>query len=185
MRPSRDVWLNVVTVILALAAVTAFVNDRVRPAIAERARLDPGESIGEPLLVRRIRQNDTLTLGGGEPALVIVFQSTCAVCERVAPVWRSIAQSVDTRPLALGLESDSASVAWLKEKVPTADAVAALDLSKFLDRFRIRAVPTTLLLAQGRLELVRIGPLQSDDLIRIDQVFAAARTASMVVSQNR
>lgn len=89
MRPSRDVWLNVVTVILALAAVTAFVNDRVRPTIAERARLDPGESIGEPLLVRRIGQNDTLTLSGGEPALVIVFQSTCAVCERVAPVWRT------------------------------------------------------------------------------------------------
>jgi len=76
-------------------------------------------------------------------------------------------------------------VAWLKEMVPTADAVAALDLSKFLDRFRIRAVPTTLLLAHGRLELVRIGPLQSDDLIRIDQVFTAARTASMVVSHNR
>lgn len=185
MRLSRDALLNVVTVTIALAAMTAFVNDRVRPAIAERARLDPGDSIGEPLLLRRIAEDDTLRLSGVNPVLVIVFQSTCDVCERVAPVWRAIAQSAGTKPLALGLESDSASAAWLEEQVPTAEAVAALDLSKFLDRFRIRAVPTTLLLADGRLQLVRVGPIQSDDLIKIDQVFAAARTGATAVSHNR
>ncbi|TFG63292.1 MAG: hypothetical protein E4H28_06585 [Gemmatimonadales bacterium] len=182
---SRDVFLNALTGTIALAAVSALVTDRVRPAIAERARLDPGESLGAPLLLRRIAQNDTLPLSGEDPALLIVFQSTCDVCERVAPVWRTIAKSVGARPLALGLESDSASLAWLRDKVPTAEAVAAVDLSIFLDRFRIRAVPTTLLLADGRLQLIRIGPLQSDDLITIDRVFAAARTGSTAELHNR
>lgn len=178
MRISRDALLNVATVTIALAAGTVFVNDRVRPAIAERARLDPGESLGEPLLLRKISTGDTISLGGSAPTLVIVFQSTCNVCERLAPVWQSVAQSVGARLLALGLESDSAAVVWLRRQVPMADPVAALELSKFLDRFRIRAVPTTLLLAEGQLQLIRIGPLQSDDLIRIDQAFAAARTGS-------
>lgn len=178
MRVSRDALLNVATVTIALAAATVFVNDRVRPAIAERARLDPGESLGEPLLLRRISTGDTLALSAEDPTLVLVFQSTCNVCERLAPVWQTVAQSVGARPLALGLESDSAAVAWLKEKVPAAEPVAALDLSIILDRFRIRAVPTTLLLAEGRLQLARIGPLQSDDLIKIDQAFATTRTGS-------
>jgi len=185
MRLSRDVLLNMVTGTIALAAVASLVNDRVRPAIAERTRIDPGESLGEPLLLRTIEENDTLSLTGEDPTLVVVFQSTCDVCERVAPVWHTTAQSIGSRPLALGLESDSASLAWLGDKLPTAEAVAAVDLPLFLDRFRIRAVPTTLLVSEGRLQLVRIGPLQPDDLVRIDQVFAATRTGSTTKSNNR
>jgi len=185
MRLSRDVLLNVVTVAIALAAVSAFVNDRVRPAIAEHARLDPGESLRRSHLLRSLTQADTLTLDGEDPALLIVFQSTCDVCERVAPVWRRISQSAGVRLLAMGLESDSSAVKWLAEQVPIAEPVAVIDLSTFLDRFRIRAVPTTLLVADGRLQLIRTGLLQSDDLIRIDQIFAATRTGPTAEFPNR
>ncbi len=178
MRISRDSLLNVATATIALTAVTVFVNDRIRPAIAEHARLDPGESLGKPLLLRTISTGDTIPLTGADPTLVIVFQSTCDVCERVAPEWRRIAQSIGARLLALGLESDSAAVVWLNRRIPMAEPVTAIELSILLDRFRIRAVPTTLLLAEGQLQLVRIGPLQTGDLIAIDQAFAATRKGS-------
>ncbi len=185
MRISRNTILNVLTGAIALAAAAGFVNDRVRPALAERARLDPGDRVGNPMLLRRIAQDDTLRLNGDSPTVLFVFQSTCDVCERVSPAWQTLAQSLGIRPLAMGLEADSTSVAWLRERVPTAEPVAAVNLSMFLDRFRIRAVPTTLLLAEGRLQLMRIGPLQSDDLIRIDQVFAEARVGLPAKLRNR
>ncbi len=185
MRISRNTVLNVLTGAIALAATAGFVNDRVRPALAERTRLDPGDRIGKPVLLRRIAGDDTVRLNGKAPALLFVFQSTCDVCERNSPAWRTLARSAGIRPLAMGLETDSAAVAWLREKVPMAEPVAALDLSMFLDRFRIRAVPTTLLLAEGRLQLMRIGPLQSADLTRIGRVFAEARTGSTAKSHNR
>lgn len=185
MRISRNTVLNVLTGTIVLAAAAGFVNDRVRPALAERARLDPGDRIGNPVLLRRIARDDTLGLNGESPTVLFVFQSTCDVCERVSPSWLSLSRSLGIRPLAMGLEADSTSVAWLRERVPTAEPVAALDLSMFLDRFRIRAVPTTLLLADGRLQLMRIGPLQSDDLILIDRVFAEAHIGSAAKSHHR
>jgi hypothetical protein len=185
MRISRNTVLNVLTGAIALAAAASFVNDRVRPALAERARLDPGDRIDNPVLLRRIVRDDTLRLNGESPTVLLVFQSTCDVCERESAAWRTLSQSLGIRPLAMGLEADSTSVAWLRERVPTAEPVTALDHSKFLDQFRIRAVPTTLLLAEGRMQLMRIGPLQSDDLIRIDQVFAEARIGSAAKSHNR
>lgn len=171
-RISRDALLNLLTGAIALIAVTVVVQDRVRPMLAERARLDPGDAVGTPVLLRRIARSDTVGVVGADPALLVVFQSTCDVCERVSPAWQDLAASAGFRPMALGLEADSVALAWLSEKLPAAEAVAAIDLSAFLDRFRIRAVPTTILLADGHVQLNRLGPLQADDITRIERAFA-------------
>jgi len=172
MRRYRDAVLNLLTAAVALTAIVVLVNDRVRPMLAERARFDPGDAIEGPVLLRRIVPEDTVDLVGSDPALLVVFQSTCDVCERVSPRWQGLAAANHTRPMALGLDADSVSVDWLSENFPAAEAVAAVDLTGLLDRFRIRAVPTTILLADGRLQLSRLGPLRSDDIVRIHQAFA-------------
>jgi len=173
-RITRDVTLNVLTGAIALAAVGSLANDRLRPMLAERGRLDPGEAVETPILLRRIMRSDTVGVIGADPTLVVVFQSTCDVCERLSPTWQGLATAVGTRPIAVALEADSTAVSWLAANLPSAVGVSPLDLSAFLDRFRIRAVPTTILLAAGRLQMIRLGPLQSDDIARIHRAFGTA-----------
>jgi hypothetical protein len=175
-----DAVLNLLTVTVAVTAGVVLVNDRVRPMLAERARLDPGDAIEDPVLVRRIVPHDTVNLVGAEPKLLVVFQSTCDVCERVSPSWQDLAAANHTRPMALGLDADSVSIDWLSKHLPAAEAVAAVDLSGLLDRFRIRAVPTTILLAEGRLQLSRLGPLRSDDIVRINRAFSGSPAAAPI-----
>ena len=170
----RDVVLNLLTAAVAVTAVVVLVNDRVLPMLAERARVDPEDAIKSPVLLRRIVPNDTVDLVGADPRLLVVFQSTCDVCERVSPSWQGLAAANHIRPMALGLDRDSVSVDWLSRHLPAAEAVAAVDLSGLLDRFRIRAVPTTILVAGGRLHLRRLGPLRSDDIVRIRRAFSGS-----------
>lgn len=170
MRISRSTLLDLATGGLVAVAAAVLVHDRILPALEERDRLDPGEPMDESIGFRSIGTGDTVQLTDDGGALLLVFRSTCPVCEETAPNWSRLAASAPHRVLPIGLEGDSAAAAWVADRLPGLDAAAPLDPPDFVDRLRIRAVPTTLLFERGRLVFSRIGPLQADDRARIERV---------------
>ena len=183
IRCSRHLVLDVATAALVAVAGLLLVHDRLLPALAERARLDPGERVDADLGFRRIPAGDTVGVTDAEPSLVVVFKSTCPVCEETAPTWRALTRRAPHRVFAVGLESDSAAVAWVRDKLAPVGAVRPLQPAAFLDRLRIRAVPTTLLFEGRRLVLARIGPLQPDDLARIGRALDGTRGPELADSR--
>lgn len=176
--------LNSLTALVAIAAACMLVNDRVLPALAERANVAEGESIGGPLLLRGLEGGDTIRVGSDAAAVLVLFQSTCPVCERTAPDWAQLSAAAPGRVMAIGLEADTAALRWRASKLPGVRLVSPFDRSAFLERFRIRAVPTTLLFVRGRLLLHRIGPLLPEDLARIGRAIGAARPAEAAGSRS-
>lgn len=168
----RTTVLDLCTAGLVLVALTVLARDRVLPALADRARMDPGETASTEFRFRRLATGDTMGLDSVRPSLLVVFRSTCPVCEQTAPDWRALARLAPDRTFAIGLDADSVAAAWAKRRVPGVAAVAPVEPTVFLDRLRIRAVPTTLLFEGRRLSLARVGPLRPEDHARIRRAFA-------------
>jgi thiol-disulfide isomerase/thioredoxin len=171
----KEAVLNTLTALVAVAAAFMLVNDRVVPALAERAQVEEGESVGDPVLLRDFDTGDTVRIGPSDAAVLVLFQSTCPVCERTAPDWTELAAAAPGRLYAIGLEADSAALQWQQRQLPGVRLVSPFDRSAFLERFRVRAVPTTLLLVRGRLSLHRIGPLLAEDIARIGRALGGTR----------
>lgn len=176
MKISRSTLLDLATAGLVLAALGTLVQDRVLPALDERGRLDPGDRVGDTVRLRAIGQGDTVSVREEGTALLLVFRSTCPVCEETAPEWARLAAVAPDRVLAVGLESDSSAASWVAGRLPALRAVAPLDPADFVDRLRIRAVPTTVLVEDGRLVLSRIGSLRTDDRARIRRALRGTGT---------
>ena len=172
---SRRFILDAATAGLVLVAGATVVRDRVLPAVAERGRVDPGDTVEPPLRLRTLGRGDTIDVPDGGPALVVVFRSSCPVCEDSAPDWAALARLLPDRVYAIGLEADTAAAAWVAANVPGVRAAAPVKAAEFLDRLRIRAVPTTMLFEGRRLGLSRIGPLLPEDRARIDRALRAGR----------
>ena len=179
IRISRSSMLDAATLALVAAAVGTLAHDRVLPALADRARLDPGDS-AENLRFRGIVSGDTVGLVDDAPSLVVVFRSTCPVCEETAPDWATLARLAPGRLFPVGLESEAAAADWTDRKLAGVEPVVPLDPAWFIDRLRIRAVPTTLLFEGRRLALSRIGPLQPGDRAHIRRAFEGAPTEKIV-----
>lgn len=171
---SRSTLLDLATAGLVAVAAAVLVHDRVLPALEERGRLDPGDRAGEAVRLRTLGTGDTVSLREDGAAVLLVYRSTCPVCEETSPTWARLAATAPGRVFPIGLESDSAAAAWVAERLPGLEAVAPLDPAAFVDRLRIRAVPTTLLFEHGRLVISRIGPLQSNDQARIRRALRGA-----------
>lgn len=174
---SRSFILDAATVGLVVVAIATLARDRVMPAFAERGRIDAGEILDPPLRFRTLERADTLAFPGPASSLLVVFRSSCPVCEETAPDWATVARTRPERVYAVGLEADSAAAAWVTANVAGIRTVVPLEVDEFLDRLRIRAVPTTMLFEGRRLTLSRIGPLLPDDLARIDRALRAGRAA--------
>lgn len=175
IRISRSLGLDAATMALVTIAGVTLIHDRVLPAIADRARLDPGDR-AESLQFRGLASGDTVGLVDDAPSLVVVFRSTCPVCEETAPDWAELARLAPGRLFPVGLESEPAAADWTDRKLTGAEPVVPLDPAWFVDRLRIRAVPTTMLFEGRRLALSRIGPLRPDDRTRIRRAFEALTT---------
>ena len=175
LRISRRFLLDAATAGLVGVAGLMLVHDRLIPALAERGRLDPGESVEADLRFQLVNAGDTVGLVDEVPTLVLVFKSSCPVCEETAPSWAALARLAPDRVLPIGLESDDAAAAWVAENLAPVEAVRPLEPAAFIDRLRIRAVPTTLLFAGRKLVLARIGPLPPDDILRIRGALTGSR----------
>jgi len=179
IRLSRGALMDAATALLVLVAAGFVVNDRVVPALAERARIDPGDRV-EGLRLRGLASGDTVELTGDAPSLVVVFRSTCPACEATAPDWAALGRIAPGRLLAVGLEAEQVVEEWVRRELAGVEPMIPIDPARFVDRLRIRAVPTTLLFDRGRLALARVGPLQPEDRTRIRRAFETARTAQTV-----
>lgn len=179
IRISRSLVLDAATMALVAVAGATLIHDRVLPAIADRARLDPGDR-AERLQFRGIASGDTVGLADDAPSLVVVFRSTCPVCEETAPDWAELARLAPGRLFPVGLESEAAAADWTDRKLAGVEPVVPLDPAWFIDRLRIRAVPTTLLFEGRRLALARVGPLRPDDRALIRRAFEALTTREIV-----
>lgn len=183
IRISRSSALDAVTLALVLVAGATLLHDRVLPALADRARLDPGD-LAETLEFRGIASGDTVGLEDDLPSLVVVFRSTCPVCEETAPDWAELARLAPGRLFPVGLEPEPAATDWADRKLSGVEPVVPLDPAWFVDRLRIRAVPTTMLFEGRRLALSRIGPLRPDDRTLIRRAFEALQTREIVRALN-
>lgn len=181
IRISRSSVLDAATLALVAVAVGTLAHDRVLPALADRARLDPGDRV-EDLLFRDISSGDTVDLVDDTPSLVVVFRSTCPVCEETAPDWVELHRLAPRRLFAVGLEPAASAADWVERQLPGVELVVPLDPVSFTDRLRIRAVPTTLLFEGRRLVLSRLGPLQPDDRARIRRAFRGVGTSTTVLA---
>lgn len=179
IRISRSTALDAATLVLVAVAVVTLAHDRVLPALADRARLDPGDR-AESLLFRDLASGDTVGLVEDLPSLVVVFQSTCPVCEETAPDWVELHRLASRRLFAVGLEAAASAADWAERQLPGVELVVPLDPEWFTDRLRIRAVPTTLLFEGHRLVLSRVGPLQPDDHARIHRAFRGVGKSTTV-----
>lgn len=184
LRFTRSLLLDAATAGLVVVAGATLVHDRLLPVLAERSRLDPGEIVEGELRFRRVGTGDTVGLGDDQTSLVVVFKSTCPVCEETAPSWAALTRLAPHRVFPVGLEADSAAAAWVSQKLPPVEAVRPLRPAAFLDRLRIRAVPTTLLFEGRKLTLARIGPLPPEDIARIRGAILGSRAAKLARSLN-
>lgn len=86
----KEAVLNALTALVAVAAAFMLVNDRVLPALAERANVGEGESVGDPLLLRGIDGADTIRIGSDDAAVLVLFQSpvpSANVPPPIGPDW--------------------------------------------------------------------------------------------------
>lgn len=165
--------LDVGTWLLLVVGVTFLVRDRLVPAWEERQRVAVGDVVPSELRLAALASGDTVPPSApGVSTLFLVFQSTCPACERNLPAWqRLVAEARGSRVLAIGLEDESAALAYVRELLPDALAVRPLDRDEFIARLDVTVVPTTLAVdAQGVLRRRAEGMLQSgavDDLAAV------------------
>lgn len=158
-RGRRSEWiLNLATAAVVVAALSAVVQDRLIPAWKERRRIDPGESVPPDLAFAHLADSTRLELETDRPTLLLVYRSTCAACGRAAPVWRRLIAGFEGPSLAVALEAPQPGLDYAAAALPGAVAVRPLSAEEFVDRFRITAVPTTLLIDRDRkLSLRHVG----------------------------
>lgn len=164
-RRRREVMLDGLTALAAIAALTFVARERVLPWLAERAVVDPGELIRERPRVLDALTGDSIALADGRATLLFVFRSTCPACTEAAPAWTALANGTPWSSFAVGLEPARPAARYASTALPRVRAVVPPDPADFARRFRIRVVPTTLAIDEsGRLLLRRAGPLDDDDL---------------------
>lgn len=172
-RSRRALALDLLTWIVAAAALALVVRERVLPWIAERGIVDPGDRVGAELSVLDTATGDSIPLARDSSTLVFVFRSTCAACTRSVPAWARLAREAGVRAIAVGLESARAAARYARAHLPAARPAVPTDARRFARQLRIRVVPTTLLIdREGRLAERRVGPLEESDVTELRRLLA-------------
>ena len=106
----------------------------------------------------------TISFGRDRPTLVLVFRSTCPACERTAPTWKALSESVASHASIAVVNSEEHSVVqtWLRRHDITADvAVVAVDGGQGLvSTWGFPGVPVTIAVGKdGRILAAHLGIL--------------------------
>jgi hypothetical protein len=172
-RSRRALTLDVLTWIVAIAAVAMFARDRMIPWLADRSMVDPGDRVGTELALIDAVSGDSIRATANSPTLLFVFRSTCAACERAVPSWTRLARLAGSGVIAVGLEPAAAVVRYVRSRFPFARPAVPADPTRFARQFRIQVVPTTLIIdREGRLAVRRAGPLEDSDVTGLRQLLA-------------
>lgn len=142
--------------------------------------------VGEPLpeLAFATLSGDSLSLGAldGRPTLVNVWATWCPPCRAEIPFLQSIHEEYEARGLrVVGISADNAGALdqvqdFLAEAGVTYEN--ALDpRGTTMDAFRLLGLPATYLLdAEGRVALVRAGPVSETDRSFMEAIEALVAT---------
>lgn len=172
-RSRRTVALDLLTWIVAAAAIALLARERVVPWLEDRSIVDPGDRVGGELALIDAASGDSIGIAADSPTFVFVFRSTCEACERAAPVWARLATLVGARTIAVGLEPAAAAARYSRSRLPGARPAVPADPTRFARQFRIRVVPTTLGIdRESRLALRRAGPLEESDVTDLRRMLA-------------
>ena len=167
-RTRRAIAMDSLTALVAVAAVALLVRERLIPWLEDRAIVDPGDSVGSELALIDALSGDSIRVSPDSPAVLLVFRSTCAACDRATPVWSRVAGWAGTAVIAIGLEPAASAGRYAKSRLPGARPAVPADPRRFARLFRIHAVPTTLVIDRGgRLASRRTGPLEESDVAEL------------------
>lgn len=168
--------LDLLVGLIALTALSFLVRERLVPWIEERSILDPGDLVGDQLSLEDASTGDSISWTPGAPTLLLVFRSTCPVCERAVPTWVELASAGPWQTTAVGLEPAEDAARFARTRLPLARAAVPRDIDAFAKRFRIRVVPTTLVIdREGRLTARHAGPLEEPDVREMRRLVAPSK----------
>ena len=174
-RSRRGVLMDLLTALVAVAAVTLLVRERLIPWLEDRAIVDPGDPVGSELALVDAVSGDSVRLSKDSSAVLLVFRSTCPACERVAPAWSRMVGLAGTTVIAIGLEPSASAARFVESRLPGARPTVPADPDRFARLFRVQAVPTTLVIdRRGRLASRRTGPLEESDLAELRRRLGAS-----------
>ncbi len=178
-RKRGQLALDILVAGVAMLALTLFVRERLVPWILERYVLDPGELVDEVPALLDARTGAGVSPPEGRGSLLLVFRSTCPVCEDAVPAWNRLAAGDEWEVTAVGLEDAVPAAAYVDRHMPGLPVAVPADLDRFARRFRITVVPTTLLIdREGRLAARHAGPLEASVVSEIRRLAAPRNTDS-------
>ncbi len=172
-RKRREVALDILVGLVAVLALFFVIRERLVPWVAERAVVDPGETVTKAPALINAETGDSLPFRRDADNLLLVFRSTCPTCQRTVPAWNALAGSEPWLTTAIGLESPENAAAYANQQLPAARIAVPRDIHRFTNRFRIDVVPTTLVISRaGRLVARHVGPLEESDIEALRRLVA-------------
>lgn len=165
--------LDLLTWIVAAAALALLARERVMPWLMDRSIVDPGDRVGAEMALIDAMSGDSIAVATDSPTLVLVFRSTCAACERAVPAWTRLLRLAGAGAIAVGLEPAATAARYARSRFPTARPAVPADPERFARQFRIQVVPTTLVIdREGRLAVRQAGPLEESDVMGLRGLLA-------------
>lgn len=105
------------------------------------------------------------------PTVILVFKSTCTVCEASAKAWAQLTHSLppDVQVIGVNVEDPTVARRWLTLKGIRADSVIVpATLTTLPDAWKISAVPVTLTLdSTGRVVYAKLGIFNSANIATV------------------
>ena len=117
-RKRRELALDILVGLAAALALSFLVRERLVPWIAERAVLDPGETLREAPSLLDARTGDSIQFREDAAMVLLVFRSTCPTCERAVPAWSRLVTGGPKQTMAVGLEGPATAADYVGERLP-------------------------------------------------------------------
>lgn len=167
----RDRLMDVVTVVVAVAALAAAGDRFLRPPADASAEASAVESklVGHvpgavQLIADGTRDRRSVSFAAARPQLVMLFRTTCPACQATKPVWEEISASLQPGQQAHAITAEPAGGGQTFFASPRVQVWHAADPGEQARAYPSPYVPTTMVVgADGRILYARIGVLRPDD----------------------
>jgi len=187
-------WVNifgiVVITLLAIDVVVLSVKNRdLKYYVREITGFEPPEPLEPETHAEKISvtlldgRNDSISYDDAySKYLLLVFSTTCPHCEANIPRWRSVNEKLDGRcfVIAISIHDVGRTIEYVTKREFPFYSVS-LDDSAFYQRYRIRGVPVTILIAgDATVEGVWKGRLDDGQVDEIISRATVNTTASLI-----
>lgn len=158
-----DYFVDGALILLAATAVTVFALSYFRPRTPSNRPVD-FRSLEQGLIGRKL---EAPVDSPRRPSLVLVFTSTCPVCELTAPVWRQISADSAHRTQVVMTTPESRDVgeSWMQRHELRGDTLVA---NTSVSHWGVAGVPVTFVTDdRSVVRHVRIGILNPSDAVEL------------------